>query len=52
MWEYRNNICRHRSDEINMENVKDVVQNEEGAYVGLKKHTLGKTSKSPLLYYY
>ena len=42
MWEYRNGVCRHRSDDVDGYQLKGMIEKEEGSYVGLKMHTLGK----------
>ena len=45
MWEYRDGLCRHRSDQILDDPWLSLSKDEAGSFIGIKSHTLGKTLK-------
>ena len=45
MWEYRDGVCRHRSDKIPDDPWLSLSIDEAGSFIGMKSHTLGKTLK-------
>ena len=45
MWEYRDGVCRHRSDKIPDDPWLSASIDEAGSFIGMKSHTLGKTLK-------
>ena len=45
MWEYRDGICRHRTDKIIDDSWLSLSKDEDGSFIGMKSHTLGKMHK-------
>ena len=45
MWEYRDGVCRHRSDEILDDLWLSLSKDEAGSIIGMKSHTHGKMLK-------
>ena len=45
MWEYRDGVCRHRSDKIPDDPWLSSSIDEAGSFIGMKSHTLGKRLK-------
>ena len=41
MWEYKNEICRHRTDIVSTISINSIVEKELGSYIGLEIHSLG-----------
>ena len=41
MWEYRDGICRHRTDKIIDDSWLSLSKEEDGSFIGIKSHTLG-----------
>ena len=41
MWEYRDGICRHRTDKIIDDSWLSLSKDEDGTFIGIKSHTLG-----------
>ena len=45
MWEYRDGVCRHRSDRILDDPWLSLSKDEAGSFIGMKSNTLGKMLK-------
>ena len=41
MWEYKDGVCRHRSDKIVDDPWQSLSKDEAGSFIGMKSHTLG-----------
>ena len=42
MWEFRDGICRHRTDNIIDDSWLSSSKDEDGSFIGIKSQTLGK----------